>query len=339
MMPRLAFGPWGESMVELRAAAAKAESQGCDSLWVSEMHRTAFVQAAAIAVSTSRVPIGTALALAFVRSPLITALTTLDLDELSGGRFILGLGTGVRRLNEDWHARPYVPPAPRLRETVMLVRLLISELCGGGPITFEGAFERVRMRGFQRPFPPARTETSIYIGGMGPAMLRLSGEIADGWIAHELCSPRYLRERALPRIRRGLRDAGRDRESFTVMASACCLPSDDVRQARRFAAGLVAFYATVRTYEDFFDFHGFGTAAAAIRRCFAAGDVQGMIDACPDEMVDALTLVGTRDEIRSRLREYEGLADVVKLTPPTHHVPAEVTRESQAEILGLIAGS
>jgi len=326
-------------MAELRAVAAQAEEQGCDSLWVSEMHRTAFVQAAAIALSTSRVPIGTALALAFVRSPLITALTTLDLNELSGGRFVLGLGTGVRRLNEDWHARPYVSPVAHLRENVQLIRLLLAKVGDGGPITFEGAFERVRMRGFQRPFPRSRADISIYIGGMGPAMVRLSGEIADGWIAHELCSPRFLAERALPRIRDGLRRAGRDRDRFTVMASACCLPSADVREARRLAAGLVAFYATVRTYEGFFDFHGFRAEAAAIRSRFAAGDVPGMIEACPDEMVEALTLVGPPDRIRARLREYDGLADVVKLTPPTHHVPPEVTRESQAAIVALIAAS
>jgi probable F420-dependent oxidoreductase len=285
------------------------------------------------------VPIGTALALAFVRSPLITALTTLDLSELSGGRFILGLGTGVRRLNEDWHARPYQPPAPHMRETVTLIRMLLAEVFRGGAITFEGEFDRIRMRGFQRPYAPARAQTSIYIGGMGPAMLRLSGEIADGWIAHELCSPRYLAERALPRIRDGLRRAGRDRDSFTVMASACCLPSRDVPQARRLAAGLVAFYASVRTYEEFFDFHGFLASAKAIQARFAAGDIPGMIDACPDELVDTLTLVGTPDQIRARLREYEGLADVIKLTPPTHHVPPEVTRESQAAIVALLADS
>lgn len=335
-MPRLALGPWGESIAELRAAATAAEAAGCDSLWVSEMHRTAFVQAAAIAESTTRVPIGTAVALAFVRSALITALTALDLDELSGGRFILGLGTGVRRLNEDWHARAYGRPAPHLRETITIVRSVIAQASRGGPIDFAGEFERIRLRGFERPFAPMRTEVPIFVGGMGPAMLRLSGELADGWIAHELCSPRYLRERALPRIKDGLGRAGRDRESFTIVASACCLPSDDTRQARRVAAGLVAFYATVRTYEDFFDFHGFLSAAKAVQSRFAAGDIKGMIDACPDELVDALTLVGTTDQIRARLREYDGLADVVKLTPPTHHVPSEVTRNSQAELIRLL---
>src|SRR5258706_12091885 len=147
-MPKLAFGPWGESMPELRAVAADADARGADSLWVSEMHRSAFIQAAAIATSTTRAPIGTALALAFVRSPLTTAMTALDLDELSGGRFILGLGTGVKRLIEDWHMRPYPPPAPHLRETVAVIRLLIAEVFSGRPIDFAGTHERIRMRGF-----------------------------------------------------------------------------------------------------------------------------------------------------------------------------------------------
>ncbi len=339
MIPKLAFGPWGESMAELRAVAAEAESQGCDSFWLSEMPRSAFIQAAAVAANTTRASVGTGLALAFVRSALTTAMTALDLDELSGGRFILGLGTGVKRLNEDWHMRPFPPPAPHLRETIQVIRLLMSTVFRGRPLDFNGTYERIHMRAFPRWSAPLRTEIPIYIGGMGPAMLRLAGEIADGWIAPELCSPRYLAERALPRIREGLKRSGRDSSAVTVMASACCLPSNDIRTARRNAAGLVAFYATVRSYDDFFDFHGFRSAAAAIRERFVAGDLGGMIDACPDEMIDALMLVGPLDRIRARLREYEGLADVVKLTPPTHHVPAQVTRESQAAMIDLLARS
>jgi alkanesulfonate monooxygenase SsuD/methylene tetrahydromethanopterin reductase-like flavin-dependent oxidoreductase (luciferase family) len=242
----------------------------------------------------------------------------------------------VKRLNEDWHMRPYQAPAPHLRETVTLIRQLMTDVFRGVPIDFDGTYERVRIRGFERPYPPVQSEIPIYVGGMGPATLRLAGEIADGWIAHELCSPRYLAERALPRLRSGLKKAGRDRSALTIMASACCLPSSDVRSARRHAAGLVAFYATVRTYEDFFDFHGFRAEAAAIRERFIAGDLPGMIEACPDAMVDALTLVGTPDAILRRLREYDGLADVVKLTPPTHHVPPEVTRDSQAATIALL---
>jgi alkanesulfonate monooxygenase SsuD/methylene tetrahydromethanopterin reductase-like flavin-dependent oxidoreductase (luciferase family) len=122
-----------------------------------------------------------------------------------------------------------------------------------------------------------------------------------------------------------------------VIASAVCVIDEDARQAKRWAAGLVAFYATVRTYESFFAFHGFEKQAAEIRTHFKAGDEVKMVDACPDEMVDALTLAGTAAEVRARLKEYVGIADGVKLSPPTHLVPAEVTRRSQGAILECLA--
>jgi probable F420-dependent oxidoreductase len=335
---RLAFAPWGETVQEQVEAAAAGERAGFESLWTSELHRTAYVPAAAIAAATGRAQVGTAVALAFVRSPMVTALTALDLDELSGGRFVLGLGPGVRRLNEDWHGAEYGRPAPHLRETVAAVRLLVERAGRGEPIELEGEFERLRVRGWQRPFPAPRSAIPVYLAAVGPQMLRLAGEIGDGWISHELCSPGYLRERALPLLEQGLRRAGRSREALTVMASGvCCLGADRHGACRR-AAGLVAFYATVRSYEEFFDFHGFLPQARAIRERFLAGDEAGMVDACPDEMVSALALAGTADDVRGRLREYEGLADVVKLSPPTHLVPVEVTRDAQAAILELFEG-
>lgn len=329
---RLAFAPWGETIAEQVAAAVAAEPH-FDSVWTSELHRSAFVPAAAIASNTSTCGIGTAIALAFVRSPMIMALTALDLDELSGGRFVLGLGSGVRRLTEDWHTVAYGKPADHLLETIEVVRRFIRDASTGGPVDYEGTYERVRVRGWQRPFPQPRTHIPIYVAAVGPLMLRAAGQVADGWISHELCSPRYLEERALPKLEEGLRRGGRNRDDLVVMASAVCCADQDSRVAKRRAAGLVAFYATVKSYEDFFEFHGFLDEARAIRERFHAGDEEGMIAACPDQMVDALTVAGTPDEIRSRLRAYEGLADVIKLSPPTHLVPAEVTRSAQAAIL------
>ena len=122
-----------------------------------------------------------------------------------------------------------------------------------------------------------------------------------------------------------------------MIASAVCVIDKDARQAKRWAAGLLAFYATVRTYEPFFEFHGFAREARAIQELFRAGDEQGMIDATPDEMVDALTLAGTADDVRRRLASYEGIADGVKLSPPTHLVPAEVTMACQKAILSELA--
>lgn len=333
----LALGVWGETMAELREAAHAAEAGSFESVWVAELHRSAFVPAAALVDSTTRVAVGTAIALAFVRSPMTTALSALDLDELSGGRFILGLGAGVRRLNEDWHNRPYGKPAPHLREVVGAIRRFVHDAHLGVQIEFAGDYEKAVVRNYQRPFQPVRESIPIYLAGMGPWMLRLAGEIGDGWIAHELGSAAYLRERALPRLLEGMQKSGRDVSSLRTMASACCVPLSDGRQARRYAAGLVAFYASVRSYDEFFDFHGFLPQAKEVQRLFREGDLAHMADACPDEMVDCLTFAGTPDEVRTRLRQYEGLVDVVKLTPPTHLVPPEVTRESQAAILEMFS--
>jgi alkanesulfonate monooxygenase SsuD/methylene tetrahydromethanopterin reductase-like flavin-dependent oxidoreductase (luciferase family) len=270
---------------------------------------------------------------------MLTALGALDMDDLSGGRFTLGLGSGVKRLNEDWHNVPFGKAVPHLRETVAIVRRLVAEAHFGKPIDVAGEYEHVRIRGYERPFPPVRERIPIYIAAVADAMTRLAGEIGDGWIGHELGSPRYLSERLLPNISAGLDRAGRDRSSIAVNASACCVIDEDSRRAKRWAAGLVSFYATVRTYEPFFAFHGFDREAREIQERFRAGDSDGMIDATPDEMVDALSLAGTPDEVRKRLAEYEGVADGVKLSPPTHLVPAEVTRASQAAILEQLAPS
>ena len=334
---KLSYAPWGETIREIVDAAVAAEAAGFSDVWISELHRSAFVPASAVASATRTIGVGTAIALAFVRSPMITALSALDLDDLSGGRFTLGLGSGVRRLNEDWHNVPFGKAAPHLRETIAIVRRLVAEAHLGKPLDIQGEHEHVRIRGYERPFKPVRERVPIYIAAVGEIMTRLAGEIGDGFLGHELGSPRYLADALVPNIEAGLARGTRSRNDCAVVASACCVIDDDSRAAKRWAAGLVAFYATVRTYGPFFAFHGFERAAAEIQEHFRAGDEAGMIEATPDEMVDALTLAGTPDEVRKRLSEYEGIADGVKLSPPTHLVPPEVTRACQAAILEHLA--
>jgi probable F420-dependent oxidoreductase len=337
MALRLGFGPWGETLAEMVAATTHAEDAGFESVWTTELHRSPFVPAAAMASATSTVTVGTAIALAFVRSEMATALTALDLDDLSDGRFVLGLGSGVQRLNTDWHNATFGKPAAHLRETVALVRQFIARAHLGEPIDSAGEYHDVHVRNYERPFPPRREAIPIYLAAMGPAMTRLAGEVADGWIAHELGSPEFLQQRVLPGLEKGIARAGRRREDVTRVVSACCVPHADSAQAKRWAAGLVAFYASVRTYLDFFAFHGFEREALAIQAAFRAGDADAMVAACPDEMVDTFTFAGTPDEIRGMVRRYEGVADVVKLSPPTHFVPAEVTRLAQDATLELFA--
>ncbi|GAA2726685.1 LLM class flavin-dependent oxidoreductase [Actinocorallia aurantiaca] len=333
----ITFGPWGETLEELVAAGRAAEEAGATTLWVPELHRSATVTAAALAQGTSTARVGTAIALAFTRSPMVTALEALDLDELAGGRFVLGLGTGVKRLNEDWHNARWGKPVAHLRETVAAVRHFVAHAADGTPMTLEGEHEPLRIRGYQRPFPQVRREIPVYVAGMGPAMTKLAGEIGQGWISHELCSPAWLTERSLPPLLEGLDKSGRERADLDVVVSACCSVDPDPAVARRRSAGTAGFYASVRTYADFFAFHDLAEDQEKVIEAFRSGTgADRLAGAVSDRMTDALTLTGTFDQVAERIAAYAGAADSIKLTPPTHDLePAEI-RAAQARIIELI---
>lgn len=336
---RITCAPWGETLAELADAAARAEQAGAEVLWVPELHRSATLSAAAMIGSTSTARIGTAIALAFTRSPMITALEALDLDELSGGRLVLGLGTGVQRLNEDWHNARFGKPVGHLSEVVRNVRRFWATCTTGEEIDLPGDWEPMRIRGYQRPFPVEREQIPVYLAAMGPAMTRLAGRIADGWISHELCSPRYLEERILPELEAGLAAVdGRSRSDLDVVVSACCSVDADPRQATRRVAGLVGFYASVRTYADFFDFHGLADDQQRVVDAFRSGrGADYLADAVSDRMVDTLTLNGDFDRVAEQISAYRGTADSIKLSPPTHGIEAAETRAAQNSIIDLIA--
>ncbi|GAA1499689.1 LLM class flavin-dependent oxidoreductase [Dactylosporangium maewongense] len=328
-IPALHFQPWGATLREQLDAARRAEAAGAAVVWAPELHRSAPVTAAALAARTHTVGVGTGIALAFARSPFLTALSALDLDELSGGRLRLGLGTGVQRLNEDWHGVAWSRPVQRLRETVAAIRLVVAGAHTGEPVDLDGDLVRLRIRGYRRPYPPLRTEIPVYLAGVGPAMVALAGEIGDGWISHELCSPSYLSSHVLPRLR--------PRPGFEVVVSACCAVDDDPAAARAAAAGVVGFYASVRTYADLFAFHDLAEEQRGVIEAFRGGlPADGLAGAVAPAMVDRLTLSGTPDEVASRIAAYSGLAAAVKLSPPTHGLPAERIRALQDRILRLI---
>ncbi|GAA0467714.1 luciferase-like protein [Actinoplanes capillaceus] len=356
---RLDVQPWGETMAGLVSAARAAETAGAGVVWAPELHRSAFVTASALAAGTgkeagghSRVGIGTGIALAFARSAMLTALAAADLDELSEGRFRLGLGTGVARLNQDWHGVSFDRPLPRLRDTVAIVRAVLA---GGDPILHKG-LRSIRVRGWRRPYPPVRPHLPIYLAGVGPAMVALAGEVADGWLAHELCPPAELRERIWPALRSGLARSSSAGSStagssvagscsgaaglvpgFDVVAAACCSVDNDPAVARRRAANVVGFYATVRSYADMFGAAGFADVCAAASEALRSGrPADSLGDLIPDTMVDAFTIAGTPAHCAARILEYDGLADAIKLSPPSYGLPADEARHAQNRLLELV---
>jgi probable F420-dependent oxidoreductase len=328
---KLSFGPWGETLHEFVEAGIDAEKKGFETLWTSELHRTPFVPLTALATKTSTIKLGSGVALAFLRSPLTLALTAMDLNEISNGRFILGLGSGVKNLNEYWHDVRFGKPVKHIEDVINICRMVIKE-SHLNPIKYEGSEKSISLVGFDRPFTPKETSIPIYMGSVGPFMTRKCGEIADGWISHELCSPQYLKSNIIPKLQEG----ASDKKIPKIVVSGLTVVDEDEKKAKRIAAGTVAFYASVKTYDEFFSTHGFGQEASRIRELFKNNDIKGMIENVPDEMVDVFAIAGNKEFVTESIKRYENIVDEIKLTPPTHFVTETETRFAQKSILSIV---
>lgn len=300
----------GGDLRELGALASRAEQAGFESVWCAETSRNAFVQAAVIAASTSAITVGTAIALAFPRSPAITAMAARDLAELSGGRFVLGLGSQVKRVNEQRFSVPFEHPAPKMAEFVEAVRAVLGAFSTGS-VDHRGRFYTVTMPPFPGAGPPPGP-VPLYVAAVNEGMAQAAGSVADGVLGHPMTSPRWVGEVLRPAVARGATAAGRDPSAVNVTTSVILQVSRDREEALREAAGQVAFYATTRTYRPVLRLHGFEDLQEPIRRAFVQGDHAEMVRlAMP--MAETLAVAGTPDECRDKLAAYEGVADRVIL--------------------------
>jgi alkanesulfonate monooxygenase SsuD/methylene tetrahydromethanopterin reductase-like flavin-dependent oxidoreductase (luciferase family) len=242
----------------------------------------------------------------------------MDIDEISGGRVILGLGSGTRSMNEKWYSIPFEhPPAPRMREAVKLVRAAVAAQKGGG-LRFDGQYYQVQIPMYARP-GAARTEIPVYVAAVNKGMIRAAAAVADGLIGHPIFTRKYIGERVLPEL---------EGSSCELAPYVVCSVSDDVDQARREARAQIAFYYTTRLYHSVLDLHGWRGVGEEIATAFRKGDFRGMADAVPDELLDAIAVTGRPDEVRDRLRQWEGLTDHVLLYPPTVGASPERIREN-----------
>lgn len=323
------------SLSQQAALAREAEEVGFDSLWTGEFWRSSMVPLAALAPATKRVRLGTCVALAFPRSPFLTALTALDLDELSGGRFILGLGSSPRRIAEEWHGAPYLPPGPRLREYVELLRELWDhwQQRPGQPFEFDGHFYRVRFQGYRRVPPPLRTRIPIYMAAVDKTMIKTAGAVADGLLGHPLHSRSYMARVVRPALEEGAREAGRTPQEVELCTLVVTAVHRDRRRAYWMAALGLARGSFTRTYKRVTRSLGLGEAGEALRSAYLRGDVEGMVEAMRPEFVEEAALFGTPEEVREGLRTYDGLVDTVILHPPIDGLEAGEVLENYRLIL------
>jgi probable F420-dependent oxidoreductase len=300
---------------QIGPAAKSIEDAGFESCWVAETTNSAFVAASVAIQATSRINVGTSLALAFPRSPTITAMTAWDLDELSSERFLLGLGTQVKRINEQRFSVRFEHPGPKLREYAQVLRTVWAANRGDVG-THEGRFYTVTLPSFHARPDPSRRDVPIYFGAVGRGLARISGEVADGLLGHPLASPLYLREVIKPALAEGAERAGRSSQDCNLTATALVSISDDIEHARREAKLQIAFYATTRTYRAILELHDRGGIVSDLRSAFAARDRERMIELIDDDLCDALAAAGSQGEVRDRVRRWENVADRIVLAAP-----------------------
>jgi probable F420-dependent oxidoreductase len=299
----------GGRMEAIEELARRAEEGGYESVWVAETASSAFVQASLACRATSRVKVGTNIALAFPRSPTITAMAARDLAELSGNRFILGLGSQVKRINEHRFSVPFEHPAPKLGEYVEVVRDVLATFRGES-IDHRGRFYTVTMP----PFPGAAPvgDVPIYLAAVNERMCEAAGRVADGVLGHPLTSPKYVADVVRPAVERGAAAAGRDVSAINFTNSVILQVADDRERARREAGLQIGFYATTRTYTPVLALHGFEDRVAPLRRAYASGDMNALVElAMP--MVDTFAITGSVEECREGLAAFDGLVDRIVL--------------------------
>jgi probable F420-dependent oxidoreductase len=267
---------------------------------------------AGAALETDRIELGTAISWAFARSPLLTAVTALDLDEMSGGRFVLGLGTGTRRMRTHWLGAPAERPATRLRETVEAVRAVWTA-GSAGAVRYDGELVQLDVRPYGRA-GQVRDDIPVYVAAVNEQMTRTAGTVADGVVAHPMATPRYIEEVMRPALAQGAEAGGR--APAAVADWVIVAASDDADQARQDAKRQIAFHATVRTYDRILELHGYDAVAAQIRELWRSFDLAGMTALVPDEMLDEMAVAGTPAECRAGLERRAAAADRLLLGAP-----------------------
>ena len=252
---------------------------------------------------------------------------------MSGGRFRLGLGSGVKRLNETWHNAEYGKPAPHMREAIEATRLIMQQAGDGEPIRFEGEYYDIDIKGWIRPHPAPREAVPIYTAGVQGGMCRMAGDVADGLIGHPIQSLRWIDEVVVESFEKGLSRSGRERSDFDYLPTVCCAIDDDEERAIEMARRTISFYATVKTYMPLWELHGFADNAVAAGDAFRRGDLAGVPAAISDEMVDTYCAAGPLDKVRARVEATAERADGLFLTPPTYFISPEELSEFQNRLI------
>lgn len=300
---------------EMPKLAQTVEQMGFDCLWTSETQHDSFLPLALAAEHTRRIELGTAIAVAFPRSPTVLAHIAWDLSAASNGRFILGLGTQVKPHIERRFGVVWESPAAKLREMILAMRAVWNAWQGDGRVNFRGEFYKITlMTPFFNPGPIEHPEIPIYIAGVNEKLCQLAGELCQGFHVHPFHTPTYLREVILPNIRAGLTKAGRTRAD-TQVSSAIFVATNEAE--REMVRAQISFYASTPSYRPVMDLHGWGEAGEKLSMLAARKDWGGMPQQITDAMLEEFCVAASEADLASAIKlRYAGILDRITLYSP-----------------------
>lgn len=306
---------------DIPTIAQAAERVGFAGLWVPETQHHGFLPLMPVAEHTTRIEFGTAVAIAFARSPMVTAQAAWDLQALSNGRFILGLGTQVKAHIERRFGMPWGAPVARLRDYIKAVRAIWTAWQTRGKLSYHGQFyQHTLMAPFFDPGPIEHPDIPIYIAGVNEGLARLAGEMCEGFHVHPFHSVKYINEVVRPQVAAGAQKAGRSPDAVQLVSSVFVVTGHDeasMEQARQAAREQLAFYASTPTYRVVLATHGWEDVGEQLSRMAAAKRWQDMGALISDEMLDVFAVTAPFDQLGAALRErYDGVLDRIACYMP-----------------------
>lgn len=301
---------------QMPALAHFADDLGFDGIWTLETSHEPYLPLVLAAEHSQRLSLGTSIAVAFPRSPTITAQIAWDLARYSKGRFILGLGTQVKGHNERRFGVKWEKPVEKMRDYIRAVHALWDCWQNQTRLNYQGEFYKLTlMTPFFSPAPHEYHRIPIFIAGVNRRMCQLAGELCEGFHVHPLHTTRYLREVILPNIEIGLAKKQRPRSSIELSSSVFVIATDDPEQAAKSEAEVrqqISFYASTPPYRPVFDLEGWGDVADQLKRFAAGGKWHEMPALITDEILERFALRGTWSELPGKmLQKYSGLLDRV----------------------------
>jgi probable F420-dependent oxidoreductase len=315
--------------------AAKAEASGYDGVWSAETSHDPFLPIAIGASATTTLEFGTGITVAFARNPMTLAVVANDLQLLTKGRFMLGMGSQIKPHITKRFSMPWSHPAPRMRELILAIRAIWKAWETDGKLEFRGEFyTHTLMTPFFNPGPNPHGNPKILLAGVGEHMTEVAGEVADGFLVHGFTTERYLREVSLPALERGAAKAGKTRADLTVSYPGFVVTGPDdaaVEAADQAVRQQIAFYGSTPAYRPVLELHGSGDLQSELNTLSKRGEWVKMGGLITDDVLEAFAVVCPLDRVADEVRaRFDGLVDRFSFYAP-YKVDPEVWK-------GVLAG-